>query len=81
MLQVIQRVSKYMFKTCPYLSNDASDFLQKKNNKHSINDAARCEDNPGRRGRQDGTPPGSCYLAVHQQPDGEGDVQAAFGDL
>lgn len=82
MLQVIQRVSKYMFKTCPHLSNDASNFLQKKkNNKHSINDAARCKDNPGRRRTQDSTPPGSCYLAVHQQPDGEGDVQAAFGDL
>lgn len=36
----------------------------------------------GGRGSCEETPwQGAPYLAVHQQPDGEGDVQAAFGDF
>lgn len=36
----------------------------------------------GGRGSCEDTPAvGASYLAVHQQPDGEGDVEAAFGDL
>lgn len=35
----------------------------------------------GREGCKETPSLGAPYLAVHQQPDGEGDVQAAFGDF